>query len=199
MYKNIFKRFLDIILSFIAIILLSPILLLIAILIKTTSKGKVIFTQKRIGKDKTHFNILKFRTMYQDTPKDVPTHLLKDPDIMITKVGKVLRKYSLDELPQIFNIFTGEMSIVGPRPALWNQYDLIEQRDLYKANAVRPGLTGLAQVLGRDELEIPIKAKIDGDYVKNITFLNDFKIIFKTSFGVILAKGVKEGKDDNTK
>ncbi len=194
MYRLIFKRIIDILLSFIALIVFSPLLIVISILIKLDSKGNIFFTQKRIGKNKTYFNILKFRTMYSDTPKDVPTHLLQNPENLITPIGKFLRKSSLDELPQIINILKGEMSVVGPRPALWNQDDLIKERDLYKANDVRPGLTGLAQVMGRDELPIPVKAKYDGDYVKKISFINDIKIIFKTAFGVISAKGIKEGK-----
>ncbi len=194
MYKLLFKRIFDIILSFIALVILSPVFIIVSLLIKIDSKGNILFTQKRIGKNKTHFNILKFRTMYSDTPKDVPTHLLKNPENLITPIGKFLRKSSLDELPQIINILKGEMSIVGPRPALWNQDDLINERDIYKANDVRPGLTGLAQIMGRDELPIPVKAKYDGDYVKNISLVNDIKIIFKTAFGVLLAKGVKEGR-----
>lgn len=193
MYQVI-KRFLDIFLSLCAIIILSPVLIVIAVLIKIDSKGPVLFKQKRIGKNKTHFQILKFRTMYADVPKDVPTHLLANPDSKITKIGRFLRKSSLDELPQIFNIFKGEMSIIGPRPALWNQFDLIEERDKYNANDVRPGLTGLAQVMGRDELPIDIKAKYDGEYVKNITFISDVKIFFKTIFSVISSDGIKEGK-----
>lgn len=193
MYQVI-KRFLDIFLSLSAIIILSPVLIVIAVLIKIDSKGPVLFKQKRIGKNKTHFQILKFRTMYADVPKDVPTHLLANPDSKITKIGRFLRKSSLDELPQIFNIFKGEMSIIGPRPALWNQFDLIEERDKYNANDVRPGLTGLAQVMGRDELPIDIKAKYDGEYVKNITFISDIKIFFKTIFSVISSDGIKEGK-----
>ena len=193
MYQVI-KRFLDIFLSLCAIIILSPVLIVIAVLIKIDSKGPVLFKQKRIGKNKTHFQILKFRTMYADVPKDVPTHLLANPDSKITKIGRFLRKSSLDELPQIFNIFKGEMSIIGPRPALWNQFDLIEERDKYNANDVRPGLTGLAQVMGRDELPIDIKAKYDGEYVKNITFISDIKIFFKTIFSVISSDGIKEGK-----
>ena len=149
-----------------------------------------------VGKGKTHFEILKFRTMYADVPKDVPTHLLADPASKITKIGRFLRKSSLDELPQIFNILKGEMSIIGPRPALWNQFDLIEERDKYGANDVRPGLTGLAQVMGRDELPIDIKAKYDGDYVKDISFSNDVKIFFRTIFSVASADGIKEGKQE---
>ena len=195
MYNKYFKRIIDIVLSGAALIILSPIMLLIAVIIKADSKGPVLFKQKRVAKDKEHFQILKFRTMYADVPKDVPTHLLADPDSKITKVGRFLRKSSLDELPQIWNIFVGEMSVIGPRPALWNQYDLIAERDKYGANAIRPGLTGLAQINGRDELPIDIKAKYDGEYAQNITFLGDVKIFFGTIFGVLSAKGVKEGKD----
>ena len=195
MYQYI-KRLIDIVLSLGAIIVLSPVLLVLAVIIKLDSKGPVLFKQKRVGKGKTHFEILKFRTMYADVPKDVPTHLLADPESKITKIGRFLRKSSLDELPQIFNIFKGEMSIIGPRPALWNQFDLIEERDKYGANDVRPGLTGLAQVMGRDELPIDIKAKYDGDYVKNITFAKDVKIFFRTIFSVASADGIKEGKQE---
>ena len=195
MYQYI-KRFIDIVLSLGAIVFLSPVLLVLAVLIKLDSKGPVLFRQKRVGKGKTHFEILKFRTMYADVPKDVPTHLLADPASKITKIGRFLRKSSLDELPQIFNILKGEMSIIGPRPALWNQFDLIEERDKYGANDVRPGLTGLAQVMGRDELPIEIKAKYDGDYVKDISFSNDVKIFFRTIFSVASADGIKEGKQE---
>ncbi|MBE6878051.1 MAG: sugar transferase [Ruminococcaceae bacterium] len=195
MYKYI-KRLIDIVLSLGAIVVLSPVLLVLAVLIKMDSKGPVLFKQKRVGKDKTHFEILKFRTMYADVPKDVPTHLLADPASKITKIGRFLRKSSLDELPQIFNIFKGEMSIIGPRPALWNQFDLIEERDKYGANDVRPGLTGLAQVMGRDELPIDVKAKYDGDYVKDITFAKDVKIFFRTIFSVASADGIQEGKQE---
>lgn len=188
------KRLIDIVLSASACVILSPVLLIIAVVIKLDSKGPVIFKQKRVGIGKSHFEILKFRTMYADVPKDVPTHMLADPSSKITRVGRFLRKSSLDELPQIFNILKGEMSIIGPRPALWNQYDLIAERDKYSANDVRPGLTGLAQVMGRDELPIDVKAKYDGEYVKNITFKNDLIIFFKTIFGVLSSKGVKEGR-----
>ena len=193
MYKY-FKRFLDIVLSAAGLLVLSPILLIIAVAIKMDSKGPVLFKQKRVAKGKEHFQILKFRTMYADVPKDVPTHLLADPESKITKIGRLLRKSSLDELPQIWNILVGEMSIIGPRPALWNQFDLIAERDKYGANDVRPGLTGLAQVMGRDELPIEVKAKYDGDYAQNVTFANDVKIFFKTITSVLGAKGVKEGK-----
>ena len=195
MYQYI-KRFIDIVLSLGAIVFLSPVLVVLAVLIKLDSKGPVLFRQKRVGKGKIHFEILKFRTMYADVPKDVPTHLLADPASKITKIGRFLRKSSLDELPQIFNILKGEMSIIGPRPALWNQFDLIEERDKYGANDVRPGLTGLAQVMGRDELPIDIKAKYDGDYVKDISFSNDVKIFFRTIFSVASADGIKEGKQE---
>ena len=193
MYKY-FKRFLDIVLSAAGLLVLSPILLIIAVAIKMDSKGPVLFKQKRVAKGKEHFQILKFRTMYADVPKDVPTHLLADPESKITKIGRFLRKSSLDELPQIWNILVGEMSIIGPRPALWNQFDLIAERDKYGANDGRPGLTGLAQVMGRDELPIEVKAKYDGDYAQNVTFANDVKIFFKTITSVLGAKGVKEGK-----
>lgn len=194
MYSKFFKRLIDIVLSFIGLVILSPIMLIIALAIKIDSKGPVLFKQKRIAKGKKHFQILKFRTMYADVPKDVPTHLLANPESKITKVGRFLRKSSLDELPQIWNILVGEMSIIGPRPALWNQYDLIEERDKYGANDIRPGLTGLAQVMGRDELPIEIKAKYDGEYASKITFTKDIKIFFKTIFSVLNADGIKEGK-----
>ena len=196
MYKKFFKRAIDILLSAIGLIVLSPVLLVIAVLIKLDSKGPVLFKQKRIAKDKKHFNILKFRTMYADVPKDVPTHLLADPESKITKIGRVLRKSSLDELPQIWNILVGEMSIIGPRPALWNQFDLIEERDKYGANDIAPGLTGLAQIMGRDELPIDVKARYDGEYARDITFMNDVKIFFGTITSVLGAKGVKEGRQD---
>lgn len=192
MYKYI-KRFLDIVLSLVAIIVLSPLFLFLVAAIKLESKGPAIFKQKRIGKGKSQFNIFKFRTMRIDTPKDMPTHLMKNPDRYITKIGKFLRKTSIDELPQVFNIFVGHMSIIGPRPALWNQFDLVEERDKYKANNIRPGLTGWAQINGRDELPITIKAKYDGDYVNNISFLFDLKCFFKTFIKVFKHEGVVEG------
>lgn len=192
-YKYYIKRVLDIILSALAIIVLSWLFIILAIIIKSTSKGPIFFKQKRVGKDKSYFNILKFRTMRTDTPKDVPTHLLTNPEQYITPIGRFLRKTSLDELPQLFNILIGDMAIVGPRPALWNQEDLIAERDLYGANAVRPGLTGLAQVSGRDELPIPIKAKYDGEYVDNISFVKDFMLILRTIGSVVKHDGVKEG------
>ena len=161
MYKYGIKRILDFFLSLSGIIILSPLLIILSIWIKLDSKGPVLFKQQRIGKNKTYFNIYKFGTMYVDTPHDVPTHLLKNPDAFITKSGHFLRKTSLDELPQLFNILSGQMAIIGPRPALWNQYDLIELRDKYHANNVRPGLTGWAQINGRDELDIETKATLD--------------------------------------
>ncbi|ABO46341.1 galactosyl transferase [Francisella tularensis subsp. tularensis FSC033] len=193
MFYEVFKRLLDILLSFMGLLLLSPIFLIIIFMIKKDSKGPIFFKQKRYGKDKQFFYIYKFRTMYVDTPKDMPTHMLQDPSKCITKVGGFLRKSSLDELPQIINILKGEMSIVGPRPALWNQDDLIAQRDKYGANAVPVGLTGWAQINGRDELPIPDKAKLDGDYVKNKSTWFDLKCIFLTVFSVFAKKGVVEG------
>jgi O-antigen biosynthesis protein WbqP len=193
MYRKYLKRIIDFTLSLIAMIILWPVFLIIAILIKLDSKGPVLFKQKRIGKNKKHFYILKFRTMRTDTPKDMPTHMLKNPEMFITRVGKLLRKTSLDELPQIINILKGEMSIIGPRPALWNQYDLIEERDKYGANDIYPGLTGWAQINGRDELPIDIKAKYDGEYVERMSFVFDVKIFFKTIFSVLRSEGVKEG------
>jgi len=187
------KRIIDFLLSLIGIIVLSPVLLLLCLAIKIDSKGPIIFKQKRVGKNKTHFNIYKFRTMKIDTPKEMPTHLLSDPDFYITKVGKILRKTSLDELPQLFNIIKGDMAVIGPRPALWNQYDLIEERDKYGANDIRPGLTGLAQISGRDELEIPIKAKVDGKYTDNISLMMDIKCFFGTITSVFKSDGVVEG------
>lgn len=193
MYKNCIKRVVDFILSFIGLIVLSPVFIMLCLWIKLDSKGPIFFKQKRVGKNKTYFNILKFRTMYIDTPKDMPTHMLSNPDQYITKAGKFLRKTSLDELPQIINILKGEMAIIGPRPALWNQEDLIAERDKYHANDIKPGLTGWAQINGRDELEIEVKAKLDGDYVKNISFLFDVKCFFGTITSVLKHEGVVEG------
>ena len=192
MYMKI-KRLIDIYLSFIALIVLSPIFLILVIAIKLDSRGPVLFKQKRVGLHKTHFNILKFRTMRIDTPRDTPTHLLGNPDKYITKVGRFLRKTSLDELPQIWNIFVGQMSIIGPRPALWNQYDLIAERDKYGANDVPPGLTGWAQINGRDELPIEVKSKLDGEYVERISFWMDVKCFFRTIVSVVKSDGVVEG------
>lgn len=193
MYSKYGKRTIDFFLSLAGIIILSPLLIVLMVLIKVTSPGPIFFEQKRVGIHKSYFNILKFRTMRIDTPKDMPTHLLENPDQYITSVGKFLRKTSLDELPQLFNIFKGEMAIVGPRPALWNQYDLIELRDAYGANDVLPGLTGWAQVNGRDELEIDVKAKLDGEYCKNLSFLFDVKCFLMTIFSVLKHDGVVEG------
>lgn len=192
MYMKV-KRLIDIILSLVGLIVLSPIFLILIIAIKIDSKGPVLFKQKRVGINKTHFNILKFRTMRIDTPKDTPTHLLGNPDQYITKVGKFLRKTSLDELPQIWNIFVGQMSIIGPRPALWNQYDLIAERDKYGANDVTPGLTGWAQINGRDELPIEVKGKLDGEYVEKISFWMDVKCFYRTIISVVKSDGVVEG------
>ena len=188
-----FKRAFDIFCSFIAIILLALPMLIIAIAIKIDSKGPVFFKQDRIGKKKKIFKILKFRSMYTDTDPNAPTHQLNDANSHITKVGKFIRKTSLDELPQIFNIFVGQMSFVGPRPALWNQDDLVAERDKYHANDIKPGLTGLAQISGRDELEIPVKAKFDGIYVTKRGFFYDIGLLFKTFFSVFKHEGVVEG------
>lgn len=196
MYKKFFKKIIDFVASLIGLVLLSPIFLLIAIIVKLDSKGPVFFKQKRVGINKTYFNILKFRTMRTDTP-DIPTHLLENPDIFITRSGKILRKTSLDELPQILNILMGQMSIIGPRPALWNQEDLIIERDKRGANKVFPGLTGLAQISGRDELDIIKKAKIDGNYVHSLSFSGDIKIFIGTIMSVLKSDGVKEGKKDD--
>lgn len=187
------KQYLDIYLALMALIVLSPVFLALVIAIKLDSPGPVFFKQKRVGIHQKHFEILKFRTMRTDTPKDMPTHLLQDPDQYITKVGKFLRKTSLDELPQLINIVKGEMSIIGPRPALWNQYDLIEEREKYGANDILPGLTGWAQIHGRDELDIPEKAKLDGYYVDNLSFGLDVKCFFGTILSVLRSDGVVEG------
>lgn len=192
MYLRI-KRLFDIILSLIGLIILSPVFLMLIIAIKLDSKGPVLFKQKRIGINKAHFNILKFRTMRVDTPNDTPTHLLTNPEQYITKMGKFLRKTSLDELPQIWNIFVGQMSIIGPRPALWNQYDLIAERDKYGANDIPPGLTGWAQINGRDEIPIELKARLDGEYVERISLWMDIKCFFGTLVSVLKSDGVVEG------
>lgn len=188
-----FKRIFDIFCSFLAITVFFLLYLLIAVIIKCSSKGPIFFKQERIGINKKMFNILKFRTMRIDAPKDVPTHMLENPDMYITKIGRFLRKTSLDEIPQAFNIFVGQMSIVGPRPALWNQNDLIEERDKYHANDVKPGLSGWAQCNGRDTLPIPEKAKLDGEYVKKFNLWFDIKIIFKTVFQAFRGKDEVEG------
>ena len=193
MYQKYAKRLIDLLLSACAIVVLSPVYLLICIAIVADDPGPVFFRQKRVGIHKTHFLILKFRTMKVSTPKDVPTHLLENPEQYITRVGKFLRKTSLDELPQIFQIFTGKMAIIGPRPALWNQFDLIAERDPYGANDVRPGLTGWAQINGRDELPIDVKARFDGEYVQNLSFAFDCKCFFGTIRSVLKSEGVVEG------
>ena len=193
MYNRFFKRLIDILLSAAGILVLSPVLLGVAIAIKIDDPGPILFRQKRVGLHKSHFDIMKFRTMKMETPRDVPTHQLENPEQYITRVGKILRKTSLDELPQIFQIFTGEMSIIGPRPALWNQYDLIAERDKYGANDVRPGLTGWAQINGRDELPIDVKARFDGEYVEKMSFLFDCKCFFGTVISVLKSDGVVEG------
>ena len=193
---SVMKRIIDFSLSLAIIVTMSFIFLLLVIVIKLDSPGPILFKQRRIGKDKKEFNILKFRTMKTDAPNDMPTHLLDKPDAYITPVGKFLRKTSLDELPQLINIVKGEMSIIGPRPALWNQYDLIAERDKYQANDVLPGLTGWAQVNGRDELPIDVKAKLDGYYVEKRNPFLDSEIFVKTVFGVLRSDGVKEGKKE---
>ena len=193
MYRGFINRLIDFVFALCGLIVLSPVFIILCIWIKLDSKGPILFKQKRVGINKTYFNIYKFRTMYIDTPKDMPTHMLSNPDQFITRAGKFLRKTSLDELPQIINIIKGEMAIIGPRPALWNQDDLIAERDKYHANDVRPGLTGWAQINGRDELEIPVKARLDGEYVKRISFLFDVKCFFGTITSVLKSDGVVEG------
>ena len=193
MYKKFGKRCLDVILSGCGIVILAPLMALIALAIKVDDPGPVFFRQKRVGIHKSYFHILKLRTMKMDTPRDTPTHLLENPQKYITRVGGVLRKTSLDELPQIFQIFSGKMSVIGPRPALWNQEDLIEERDRYGANDVRPGLTGWAQINGRDELPIAVKAHFDGEYVQRLSFLFDCRCFFGTILSVLKHDGVVEG------
>lgn len=192
------KRVIDFTLSLVGIVVLSPLSLILILAIKLESRGPIFFKQTRIGLHKKHFNILKFRTMRIDTPQDMPTHLLDNPDQFITKVGKFLRKTSLDELPQMWNILKGDMSIIGPRPALWNQYDLIAERDKYKVNDVLPGLTGWAQINGRDELPIEEKAKLDAYYVNNMNIKMDLKCFFGTFLSVLKSDGVSEGGPKNT-
>ena len=187
------KNLIDRMLAFVGLVILSPVFLGLVLAIKLDSKGPVLFKQKRVGIHKSHFYILKFRTMRTDTPKDMPTHLLANPEQYITKVGGFLRKTSLDELPQIINILKGDMAIVGPRPALWNQYDLIAERDKYGANDILPGLTGWAQINGRDELPIDVKARLDGEYVSKMGFFMDMKCIFGTVVSVAKQDGVVEG------
>lgn len=198
MYITI-KRIIDFILSLLALVVLSPLFLVLAIWIKVDSPGPVFFKQKRIGKDRTFFQIYKFRTMRADTPKDTPTHLLNDPASFITRSGRFLRKTSLDELPQIINILKGEMAIIGPRPALWNQDDLADERDKYGANDVLPGLSGWAQINGRDELPIPVKAKLDGEYIKKMNFIFDLKCLVGTALSVLKSDGVIEGGTGETR
>ena len=193
MYRKFFKRVIDLILSGLALLILAVPLLILALIVKLDSKGPVLFWQKRVGLNKRTFMMPKFRSMYTETPAEMPTHLLDDPQRWITPVGKIYRKLSIDELPQILSIFTGKMSIIGPRPALWNQFDLIEERDKYGSNDVRPGLTGWAQINGRDELEIPVKAKLDGEYVEQMSFLFDCKCFFGTILAVLRRDGVVEG------
>ncbi len=193
MYNKFFKRLFDIVLSFLGLLILSPVFFILALLVVLDDPGPVFFSQKRVGINKTFFKLHKFRSMKMSTPHDTPTHLLENPEQYITRMGKFLRKSSLDELPQIWDIFVGNMSIIGPRPALWNQDDLVAERDKYGANDVRPGLTGWAQINGRDELEIPVKAKLDGEYVENISFGFDCKCFFGTIFSVLKHDGVVEG------
>lgn len=193
MYKFFLKRLIDLLLSFLAIVLLLPLWIALSIAIFVTDPGPVFFTQKRVGKNKKTFKILKFRTMKTSTPHDMPTHMLENPEQYITKIGKFLRKTSLDELPQVFNIFVSQMSIIGPRPALWNQDDLVAERDKYGANDIKPGLTGWAQINGRDELEIADKAKLDGEYVEKMSFLFDCECFFGTIKSVLKHEVVVEG------
>lgn len=193
MYNTFFKRMIDIILSLVGIIVLAIPMLIVAVVIKLDSPGPVLFKQKRVGIHKTHFYLYKFRTMRTDTPRDMPTHMLTDASTYITPIGQFLRKTSIDELPQMFNILAGSMSVIGPRPALWNQYDLLEERDHYGANDVRPGLTGWAQINGRDELPIAVKAKLDGEYVEKQSFAFDCKCFFGTISAVLRSDGVVEG------
>ncbi len=192
MYKGV-KRALDFVLSLCALIFLSPVMLIVAVCIKCEDPGPVIFKQKRVGKNKQYFLLYKFRSMKMETPHDMPTHLLENPEQYILKVGKIIRKTSIDELPQLWNILKGDMSIIGPRPALWNQYDLIEERDKYGANDILPGLTGWAQINGRDELEIDVKSRLDGEYVEKMGFLFDCKCFFGTIASVLKRDGVVEG------
>ena len=190
----VFKRALDILCSLLAILLFSWLILLLMLLVKLTSKGPIFLTQKRFGKNKKFFTILKFRTMAKDAPHDIPTHLMENPDQYITGFGKFLRKTSLDELPQLFNIFVGHMSVIGPRPALWNQEDLVEAREKVGANIVRPGLSGLAQVHGRDHNSIEKKAELDGEYVRKMSFWLDLRIFFRTIYVALAGKDIAEGK-----
>lgn len=192
MYKKFFKRAIDVLLSSMGIIVLCIPMIIVAIIIKIDSPGPILFKQKRVGLHKTHFNILKFRSMPVEVPKDMPTHLFKAED-MLSKWQKFIRKTSIDELPQMFNIFIGNMTIIGPRPALWNQDDLIAERDKYGANDIKPGLTGLAQISGRDELEIEVKARLDGEYAQKMSFWFDVKMFIGSVFYVLKRDGVVEG------
>ena len=199
MYERVIKRLIDVILSAIGLICLSWLFLIIAIAIKVDDPGPVFFSQKRVGKDKEFFNLYKFRSMKMSTPHDTPTHLLENPDQYITRIGRICRKTSIDELPQLWNILSGSISIIGPRPALWNQEDLLNERDKYGANAIKPGLTGWAQINGRDELEIATKAKLDGEYVEKLesggwkAFAFDCRCFFGTISSVLKSDGVVEG------
>lgn len=193
MYKRYIKRLIDIILSLSGLILASWLYLIIIIAIKIDDPGSAFFKQKRVGIHKTHFNLIKFRSMKMSTPHDTPTHLLSDPDQYITKVGRFLRKTSLDEIPQLWNILKGDMSVIGPRPALWNQYDLLEERDKYGVNDIKPGLSGWAQISGRDGLEIEQKARLDGEYVQKMSFLFDCRCFFGTAISALKGDGVVEG------
>lgn len=193
MYRNYTKRLLDIVLSLAGLIFASWLYLIIILAIFIDDPGPVFFTQKRVGKNKTYFQLVKFRSMKMSTPHDTPTHLLNDPDQYITRVGHFLRKTSLDEIPQLWNILKGDMSIIGPRPALWNQNDLIEEREKYGANNILPGLSGWAQISGRDELEIADKARLDGEYVQKMSFLFDCRCFFGTAVSALREDGVVEG------
>ena len=193
MYKHFFKRLIDIVLSLIGIVVLLLPMLIVAIIIKIDSPGPVLFKQVRVGLHKNNFTILKFRSMPVSMPKDVPTHMLQNAESNMSSFQKAIRKFSIDELPQLFCIFIGTMSIIGPRPALWNQEDLIAERDKYGANDVKPGLTGWAQINGRDELEIDVKARLDGEYVEKQSFLFDCKCFFGTITSVLKHDGVVEG------
>lgn len=199
MYEKVVKRIIDIVLSFIGIVVAAIPMLVVAVLIKIDSPGPVFFLQKRVGIHKSHFMIIKFRSMPTSAPKDTPTHQLAGAANLLSPFQEAIRKYSIDEIPQLFNIFVGHMSFVGPRPALWNQYDLLEERDKYGANDVKPGLTGWAQINGRDELPIDVKAGYDGEYVKNLSFAFDVKCVIGTIFAVATADGVREGSADSTK
>lgn len=193
MYNNFFKRVLDIVLSFIGIVFAAIPMLIVAVIIKLDSPGPVFFRQKRVGKNKKYFTIIKFRSMPITAPHDMPTHQLENPESMLSGFQRFERRMSIDELPQLFNILIGDMSIIGPRPALWNQEDLIAERDKYGANGVRPGLTGLAQISGRDEITIPVKARLDGEYIKKMSFGFDCKCFFGTVAAVLKHEGVVEG------